>query len=156
MRLNLVRALWTLLLMSTTVFAASPLDNVQFETKDPLKKLPKTNRAVQVTLKQQLQKGLKVRRPIEFEFVDGVVQMVDEDKLSIDTVNKAFAWSRQRNKFRPYVYFEASLVELAKRDGVDIKQELVDQKTRAQEAAEASVKEAERNTGIIARLQKMF
>lgn len=150
MRQNLLRALVALGLLVPVAVAAPKKPVI------PPKKPVKTSPAVQVTLTQQLQKGLKLRRPIEFEFVDGVVQMVDEDKLSIDTVNKAFAWSRQRNKFRPYVYFEASLIELAKRDGVDIKQELVDQKTKAQEAAEASVREAEKNTGIIARLQKLF
>ena len=152
MRQNLLRALFIVGLLSAVAIAAPFKKPTFFPTKTPAK----TNAAVQVTLKQQLQKGLKLRRPIEFEFVDGIVQMVEEDKLSIDTVNKAFAWSRHRNKVRPYVYFEASLVELAKRDGVDIKQELIDQKTKAEEAATANVKEAEKNTSIIARLQKLF
>ena len=36
-----------------------------------------------------------------------------------------FQASRERNSFRPYVYFEQSLIELAKRDGVEIKGELM-------------------------------
>ena len=151
MRQNLLRALLALGLLVASTFAASN----KKPTADP-NAPPKTNQAVQVTLKQQLQKGLKLRRPIEFEFVDGIVQMVDEDKLPINTVNKAFAWSRQRNKFRPYVYFEASLIELAKRDGVDIQQELVDQKNKAEEAAKENQRKAEKATSIIERVRQLF
>ncbi len=112
MRRKLLRALLALGVVVASALAAEAFG-----------KPPKTNSSVQVTLKQQLQKGLKCRRPVEFEFVDRVVRLVEEEKLSIDTVNKAFAWSRHRNSFRPFVYFERSLVELAKRDGVDVNQE---------------------------------
>ncbi|HEY2839981.1 MAG TPA: hypothetical protein VGJ26_12575 [Pirellulales bacterium] len=122
MRQNLLRALLALGLLGASAHAAGLIK----KTTNPQKKLSaKTNSAVQVTLKQQLEKGLKLRRPIEFQFVDRVVKMVEDGKLSIDTVNKAFAWSRERNSFRPYVYFEQSLIELAKRDGVEIKGELI-------------------------------
>ena len=83
----------------------------------------KTNAYVQVTLRQQLRAGLKCRRPVEFEFVDRVTRLVDEGKLPIDLVNICFAWSRHQNSFRPFVYFERSLTQLARDKGcpIDIK-----------------------------------
>lgn len=80
----------------------------------------KSGPAVQVTLKQQLEKGLKCRRPIEFEFVDRVATLVEEGKLPIRLVNICYAWSLQRSSFRPWVYFQRSLTELARREGFSL------------------------------------
>jgi len=115
MRQNRLRAYLILALL------VAALSGVTTEAVAQLgKKPPKTNSSVQVTLKQQLEKGLKCRRPVEFEYVEHVVKLVAEEKLPIDTVNIAFAWSRKRNSYRPFVYFEAALTELAKREGIDI------------------------------------
>ena len=82
-----------------------------------------TNRSspyVQITLRQQLEKGLKCRRPVEFQFVDHVADLVDQGKLPIDMVNKCFDWSRQKNSFRPFVYFARSLTIMAEQNGFSL------------------------------------
>ncbi|HEY4312228.1 MAG TPA: hypothetical protein VGN12_22460 [Pirellulales bacterium] len=78
---------------------------------------------VQVTLKEQLQKGLKCRRPLEFRFVDHVVHLVDKGKLPLDLVNICFDWSRQRSNHIPFVYFQRSLIMLAAQEGITLKME---------------------------------
>ena len=77
----------------------------------------KSGSAVQVTLKQQLEQGLKCRRPIEFAFVDHVAARVEQGKLPIKLVNICYDWSLKRSGFRPWVYFQRSLTELARREG---------------------------------------
>ncbi|MBI2823893.1 MAG: hypothetical protein HYX69_04275 [Planctomycetia bacterium] len=77
----------------------------------------KSGPAVQVTLKQQLEQGLKCRRPIEFQFVDRVAILVEQGKLPIKLVNICYDWSLKRSSSRPWVYFQRSLTELAKRQG---------------------------------------
>lgn len=79
-----------------------------------------TSPYVQVTLRQQLEKGLKCRRPVEFEFVKNVTDMVDQRKLPLDIVNKSFGWSRKQNSFRPWIYFQQSLIQLAKKQGIQL------------------------------------
>jgi len=79
-----------------------------------------TSPFVQVTLRQQLEKGLKCRRPVEFQFVDHVVKLVDKGELPLDIVNISYDWSRKRNSFRPFVYFQQCLVFLANKRGIDI------------------------------------
>ena len=80
----------------------------------------KTSPFVQVTLKEQLEKGLKCRRPVEFQFVDHVADLVDQGTLPIDLVNICFDWSRKKNGFRPFVYFQSSLTILAQRQGISL------------------------------------
>jgi hypothetical protein len=80
----------------------------------------KTSPFVQVTLQQQLEKGLKCRRPVEFQFVDHVADLVDQGKLPIDLVNICFDWSRKKNSFRPFVYFQQSLTILAQQQGITL------------------------------------
>jgi hypothetical protein len=75
---------------------------------------------IQIPLKQQLEQGLKCRRPIEFQFVDHVADLVSKGKLPLDIVNISFEWSRQRNSYRPFVYFRQSLIRLAAREGIKI------------------------------------
>ncbi len=81
----------------------------------------RTNQYVQITLKQQLEQGLKCRRPVEFEFVERVTKKVENGELSMKTVNIAFAWSRNRDNHRPFMYFERAVIELARRENVIIK-----------------------------------
>lgn len=76
-----------------------------------------TSPYVQITLRQQLQQGLKCRRPIEFQFVNHVADLVEQGKLPLDLVNITFDWSRKRNPHIPFVYFQQSLTMLATKKG---------------------------------------
>jgi hypothetical protein len=80
----------------------------------------RTSPYVQITLKQQLEQGLKCRRPVEFQFVDHVADLVDEGTLPINLVNICFDWSRKKNSFRPFVYFQQSLTMLAQQQGISL------------------------------------
>ena len=79
--------------------------------------------AVEVAnLKQQLEKGLKARRPKEFEFVDQVVTMVGNDTLPLELVKSTFLWARKKaiTTRYPFPYFERGLRIRAAKRGIDI------------------------------------
>jgi hypothetical protein len=111
---GLLRALAVGSLAVAALFAAPRLARAQSASINP------TSPYVQITLKQQLEQGLKCRRPIEFQFVDHVADLVSRGKLPLDMVNICFAWSRQRNSFRPFVYFQQSLITLAAQKGIQM------------------------------------
>ncbi len=74
---------------------------------------------VQVDLKQQLEKGLRARRPEEFAFIDRVVIMVYQGQLSRSLVNSTFDWARRKRPY-PFVYFQRGLIVRAARMGVTV------------------------------------
>ena len=77
--------------------------------------------AVQIAgLKDQLEKGLKARRPQEFKFIGKVVAMVENDELPLRLVNISFQWARTRHPTYPFPYFENSLYRLCKKEGIEI------------------------------------
>jgi len=110
----LLRATLLLTLCCGILTMWGPAARAQVSTRNP------TSPYVQVTLRQQLQKGLKCRRPSDFAFVNHVVDLVDEGKLPIDLVNICFDWSRQRSNHIPIVYFERSLTQLARQKGFSL------------------------------------
>lgn len=71
----------------------------------------------QLTLKDALEKGLKARRPEEFEFIDRVVFLVEEGVLPKRLVQSTFFWARQHPRI-PAVYFEWALRARARRLGI--------------------------------------
>ncbi|HUY32531.1 MAG TPA: hypothetical protein VMV69_07090 [Pirellulales bacterium] len=71
----------------------------------------------QVTLKVQLEKGLRAMRPQEFDFLAVVEQQVGDGDLPADLVNTAFLWARRRPQYRVQ-FFEKALRQLTKRAGV--------------------------------------
>lgn len=74
----------------------------------------------EVTLTDRLKAGLKCRRPEEFAFVESVVALVDQQKLSKELVLSTFQWSlRQRPDF-PFYYFQYGIRLRAAAVGVDI------------------------------------
>ncbi len=80
-----------------------------------------TSSAVDVpNLKDQLEVGLKARRPSEFAFIATVVNMVEMDELPVSIVNGAFNWARENKQPYPFPYFERSLRTLAARRGIQI------------------------------------
>jgi hypothetical protein len=68
-------------------------------------------------LKTTLEKGLRARRPVEFAFIQQVVNKVDDGTLSSSLVNSTFLWARQRQPF-PFPYFQQALKVRAKKAGV--------------------------------------
>ncbi|MFV1968357.1 MAG: hypothetical protein ACC628_23270 [Pirellulaceae bacterium] len=71
-------------------------------------------------LREQLEDGLKARRPLEFRFIARVVTLVDTNRLPLPLVLGTFQWARRRaglNKY-PYPYFEWALRIRAARIGV--------------------------------------
>jgi hypothetical protein len=73
-------------------------------------------------LQQQLESGLKARRPEEFAFIEKVVSMVGDDELPLALVKSTFQWTRQNPKARkyPFFYFQRALRERAKRLGISV------------------------------------
>jgi hypothetical protein len=59
-------------------------------------------------LKTQLEKGLYVRRPVEFAYVAEIVKLVEEGKLPYKLVATTFAWA-QRQPTRRLQYFQFAL-----------------------------------------------
>jgi hypothetical protein len=80
------------------------------------------SRAAPLTLREQLEKGLKARLPEEFAFIDTVVTMVDNGTLPRDMVDGVFFWVRQNRNQRKYMvpYFERLLRLKAKQAGIVI------------------------------------
>ncbi len=73
-------------------------------------------------LQQQLESGLKARRPQEFAFIKKVVTMVGNNQLPMDLVKSTFVWVRQKREAReyPFVYFQRALRERAKKLGITV------------------------------------
>jgi hypothetical protein len=69
-------------------------------------------------LKETLEKGLKARRPNEFQFIAHVVTHVEEGRIPLSLVNSTFLWSRRQQAHFPFPYFERGLRERAKRAGI--------------------------------------
>jgi len=79
--------------------------------------------AVEVAdLKQQLEKGLRARRPEEFQFVDLIVKMVGNDTLPLALVKSTFLWARKKGLTTryPFPYFERALRVRAAKQGIKI------------------------------------
>jgi hypothetical protein len=81
----------------------------------------------QVSLRDQLRVGLKARTKADFEFIDVVVERVNQGKLPRKMVDSTFLWARNRSRIRPtthplrpMVYFQPALVLRAKAIGVKL------------------------------------
>ena len=73
-------------------------------------------------LRDQLEKGLKARRPEEFQFLNRVISMVENQTLPLELVKSTFQWARERakNKRYPFPYFERALRLRAAQLGIEI------------------------------------
>ena len=71
-------------------------------------------------LKDQLEKGLRARRAVEFQFVARVAQLVDEGQLSKEFVQGSFSWTlkKYRQKKALVPYFEQTLRQRATKEGL--------------------------------------
>lgn len=72
------------------------------------------------TFQEQLEKGLRARRPEEFAFIARVVAMVQRRQLPLDLVRSTFDWARDKRPY-PYPYFERGLKQRAARLGITVR-----------------------------------
>jgi len=68
---------------------------------------------VSIDLKTQLEKGLKARRPVEFEYIAEIVDLVEKEKLPRSLVTSTFGWARKK-PVRQLQYFQFALQARAK------------------------------------------
>lgn len=73
------------------------------------------------SLKDTLEKGLRARRPEEFQYLARVVQKVERQELPLELVMSTFQWARQKTKHAnfPFPYFVRALRERAARLGLE-------------------------------------
>jgi hypothetical protein len=75
---------------------------------------------MQADLEETLKFGLKCRRPVEFEFVELVVQKVNMGQLPRDLVLSQFEWARKQSENIPFPYFQFGMRKRAAALGVDL------------------------------------
>lgn len=73
-----------------------------------------TDGTTTISLDVQLKKGLRVMRPVEFDFLQEVLDQVDSGDLPREMVERAFLWARRYPRYRVQ-YFEKTLRALARR-----------------------------------------
>lgn len=73
------------------------------------------------SLKDTLEKGLRARRPEEFQYLARVVEKVERRELPLDLVMSTFQWARQKTKHAnfPFPYFVRALRERAAKLGLE-------------------------------------
>ena len=71
-----------------------------------------------VDLQTMLEKGLKVRRPEEEQFIKRVVREVKRGTLSEPLVKAVFQAARNRSEQYPFFYFREMMIRLAAQRGV--------------------------------------
>jgi hypothetical protein len=70
-------------------------------------------------LQETLEKGLKARRPEEFQFIARVATLVDQGGLPEDLVKSTFIWARKQPR-HPFQYFERALIIRAAKLGIQL------------------------------------
>lgn len=70
----------------------------------------------ELTLKGQLEKGLRARRPVEFQYIADIVKLVDDGKLPRSMVDATFLYARKKK--RPLQRFQFALDAQAKPLGI--------------------------------------
>lgn len=73
-----------------------------------------------LTFKQQLEKGLKARRPSDFTFIETVVANIDSGALPQKTVNETFLYARSKSSTYPFIYFQFTIRKRAAKLGVTL------------------------------------
>ncbi|MEO1496567.1 MAG: hypothetical protein AAFV43_05395 [Planctomycetota bacterium] len=77
------------------------------------------------TLRDRLVVGLQVRRPVEFAFIDAVIDTVERGEMPQKLVDGFFFWARGKAAARPgkrgIIYFQPGLETQAKRLGIAIR-----------------------------------
>lgn len=115
-------AAW-LLSTSSLAFAADEPDRAGAEVGSPRDETAESGttldrtQAVTIELRTMLEKGLRARRPEEFEYLAQISQMVTDGELSEKLVRSTFAWARKKRPY-PFQYFQRALEVRAKRLGI--------------------------------------
>ena len=65
-------------------------------------------------LKAQLVTELRAGRPVEIAFINGVVDLVEQDELPLPLVRSVMLWARYRQPY-PFFYFRSAMEEQAAR-----------------------------------------
>ena len=71
-------------------------------------------------LQDQLESGLKARRPVEFAFIGRVIERVEARQLTVGEVTSVFQWARRKNKHIPFPYFQRAIRIIAARKNVEL------------------------------------
>ena len=71
-------------------------------------------------LKDRLEKGLRARLPADFQFIERVVDLVNQGQLPEKLVMGTFDYARRKSRRRPFPYFERALRLRAAKIGVTI------------------------------------
>lgn len=72
------------------------------------------------TFQQQLEKGLKARRPSDFSFIAAVIAKVNSGELPQRMVNETFDYARKQSSQYPFIYFQFAIRKRAEKLGVTI------------------------------------
>jgi len=72
-----------------------------------------------LNLKEQLEKGLKARRPVEFAYIAQIVALVESGDLPRPLVTSTFAWARKKPA-RRLQFFQFALQARAKNLNVQL------------------------------------
>lgn len=110
MRILTVVALLAVSFIPAPAAAVLPLSGVELPAAQPM---------AQADLKDELEAGLKARRPQEFQFIAKVVDMVNRKQLPLEMVRSTFIWARKKKPY-PYPFFERALIQRAAKIGVRI------------------------------------
>jgi hypothetical protein len=76
-----------------------------------------TNMGVQIDLKTELQKGLKARRPCEFQYIDQLIALMEAGEVPQSMVDSTFIWARKQPT-RQLQYFQFALRARADKLGI--------------------------------------
>lgn len=79
-----------------------------------------TDGTTRVSLKVQLERGLRAMRPVEFKFLREVLDQVKAETLPKDMVEQAFLWAHRQRTYRVQ-YFEKALRALARQNKIAFK-----------------------------------
>jgi hypothetical protein len=74
----------------------------------------------QISLRETLEKGLRVRTDRERQYIGRVVALIDQGVLPKDLVLSVFQKARFKNRDVPIVWFRFALAKLAAEKGVEI------------------------------------
>ncbi|HEX3872078.1 MAG TPA: hypothetical protein VHV77_16655 [Pirellulales bacterium] len=76
-----------------------------------------TNPGIAIDLKTQLEKGLRARRPVEFQYISELVTMIEADAIPRSLVDSTFIWARKQRS-RQLQYFQFALKARADKLGI--------------------------------------
>ena len=74
--------------------------------------------AASIDLRAQLEKGLRARRPVEFQYIAEIVKLVEQGKLPRELVDSTFLYARHKRS-RQIQVFQFVLRSRAKQQGID-------------------------------------